>query len=81
LSWGIQPAPPADVARLDGQPHLIPQPALFELVTPKGLGIALCNLKVGSINQQQTIPPNISLLPVLELDLGGKIKDESRFDK
>jgi hypothetical protein len=66
---------------LNGQSHLIPQPALFELITPKGLGIALCNPKVGSINQQQTIPPNISLLPVLKFDLGGEMKDELRFDK
>jgi hypothetical protein len=58
-----------------------PQPALFEIITTKGLGVALCNLKVGSVNQQQTIPPNISLLPVLEFDLGGEMKDELRFDK
>jgi hypothetical protein len=66
---------------LNGQPHLIPQLDLFELVTPKGLGIALCNQKVSSVNRQQTISPNISLLPVLKFDLGGEMKDELRFDK
>jgi hypothetical protein len=50
-------------------------------MTPKGLGIALCNPKVSSANQQQTIPPNISLLPVLKFNLGGEMIDELWFDK
>jgi hypothetical protein len=71
LSWGIRPAPPADAPRLDAECHLIPQTALLELVTPKGLRIALRNPEVGSGHREQTIFLDISLLPVFKFDLKG----------
>jgi|688.fasta_scaffold414501_2 hypothetical protein len=71
-SRSVRPAPPADIPRQYTQPHLIPQPALFEFITPKGLAISHRNPKVGSVHRQQTIPANISHLPVFKLNLEKK---------
>jgi hypothetical protein len=57
------------------------QAALLELVAPEGLAMSHRDPEVGSINRQQTIPPDISLLPVFEYDLWLKMKDELQFDK
>jgi hypothetical protein len=53
-SWSVQSTPPADIPRQYTQPHLVPQPALFELVAPKKLAISHCNPKVSSVDRQQT---------------------------
>ena len=71
-SWSVRSAPPADIPRQYTQPHLVPQPALFELVAPKKLAISHCNPKVSSVDRQQTILPNISHLPVFKLNLEKK---------
>ena len=53
-SWSVRSSPPADIPCQYKQPHLVPQPALFELVAPKKLTTSHCNPKVGSVDRQQT---------------------------
>jgi hypothetical protein len=80
-SGGIWPAPPANVACFNTEPHLVSQPALLELEATERLRIAHRNPKVGPIDRQQTIPSIIPHLPVLKFDLVGGMKVSCRRSK
>ena len=74
LPWGIRPTPPANISRLDAQPHLIPQPTLFKFVAPKRLRIAHCDPEVGSVDRKQAVVSDVSHLPVIKLNLMSSTK-------
>ena len=53
----------------DAQTHLVPKTTLLELVSPKRLRIAHCDLEVSSVHWKQAVISDVSHLPVIKLNL------------